>query len=341
MSFLNHQQIDSLAIDRMIFHAVGGGEQPTYLREVGVSSVGQFFLDRICSGNIGIMLDFRETSRTAKALQRIVNYENRFNRESKYLARLFHGGHTGIMSEGLFMLFQLSCIDETLFAILKYDQQEVVRFAIKQDARGRNRLSLRALENALVKTPEALQKTALIRLKGHGGELCVRDRSASGSITRYFQNFLGARRRHSDAELTLTLHTVAREVAKECSGVIPPTVRRNINQRIDDALRVGGVFDPDDADGFLGAVYGPLGDESPLRPAFQRSLRRHRVEGELFELEASELPRLRKRRLTTVEGITVTFDQQYGSRIEIRDVPAGGQRIIIDTGGVNEDDLSD
>lgn len=342
MAFLSQDQVDALVIERMIFHVVGGGNEPVLLREVGVSAIGPFFVDRIASGNTGIMFDFEQRSRTAAALSRIRVYQNRFNRESRRLARLFHGEHSGTMTGGLFMLFQLSCLNETLFAMLKYDQQEVVRFAIRQDAQGRNRGTLRALENALVKTPEALQKSAIVRLDANGGgEVCARDRSTVGSVTRYFQRFLGARRRYSYAALTEELHKATKAVARECYAALAPSVRRNVSERIDDALRTGGAFDPAHPAGFLGSVFGPLPADSPIPKAFERELRRQKIDGETFTLDADEIPRPRRRRMTTIEGITVSFDQQYEDRVVVAPTRGGGQTITINTGGLSEDDVAE
>lgn len=341
MSFLDDSQLNTLRIERMVFHLVGGSGDPVFLREVGTSTVGNFFLDRIRSGNNGLMYDFAEGSRTARALSRILISDDRFNRESRTLARQFHMRHRGSMSHGLFMLFRLSCGGQPLFAVVKYDQQEVVRFAIREDTLGRKRVSLRALENALVKNPEALQKTAIIRLNGVGGELCVRDRSAGGSITRYFQRFLGAIRRHTNADLTKALQSVTREVAHECAADLSPEIKRNMVQRIDNALRSGRIFNPEDPEEFIASVFGPLPDHSGVWGAFDRSLRRHRIESETFPVDATGIRRPSKRRLTTVEGISVVFDAEYEDRVRVSEGRGGAQTITIHTGGLTENDLAE
>lgn len=343
MTFLNADQLAALTINRMVFHVVGNGTDPVYLREAAVSSIGPFFVSRISSGNTGIMLDFHPKSSTAAALHRIHVYKDRFNRESRRLAKLFHNQHSGMTTEGLFMLFELSCLSETLFAILKYDQQEVVRFAIRQDAKGRKRISLKALETTLVKTPDALQKSAIIRLAtdGTGGEACVRDRSAGGSITRYFQRFLGARRRYSNASLTSLLQKATRTVAKECREQIAPPILRNINERIYEALATNGSFDPQQPSAYLGSVFGPVDANTTIINSFEKELRRNRIDGESFVFDASELPKPRRRRLTTIEGITVTFDQQYENRVAVKKTVGGGSQIVIDTDGLEENDYSE
>lgn len=341
MPFYTAHELTDLAITRMVFHGVGGDGEPSFMREVPVSTHGAFFVERIKTGNNAVMLDWRERSNTRNSLERIITQTEYFNRESKRLARNFHRIHKNKLHAGLFMLFQLESRGKTSFAILKYDKQLVMRFAIKPDRRGRNRVSLTELENALVKNPEALQKSALIRLAPDRGELCVRDRSNRTDVTRYFQKFLGATRRYSDAEMTDRLVRVAREVAEECAEVIAPAIKKNMHQRIDDAIRVrGGTFDPENPEGFLGSVFGPFSDDSPLHDSIERSLTRHRIEGDAFALSASHIPKPRRRRITTVEGISVTFDAQYKDRVTTK--PRNGRTIItIDSGGVSEDDHID
>jgi hypothetical protein len=154
-----------------------------------------------------------------------------FTQQSKNLAELFQIGHGRSTSPGVFMLFALKHADERLFALLKYDHETVLSYKIEATEQGQRAL-IDALQDTFVKAPEALQKSAIVRLTADGGELCVRDRSAPSKVTQYFQQFLGATRRFEAPQLTSKLIGIAKKVAKQNDKLLGPDVLRNLNQRI-------------------------------------------------------------------------------------------------------------
>ena len=59
MAFLQAEQLETLAIDKMVFHVVGPEDgELILLEEIEPGPFSDFFLDRLKSTNNGIMLDF-------------------------------------------------------------------------------------------------------------------------------------------------------------------------------------------------------------------------------------------------------------------------------------------
>src|SRR5262249_21865818 len=153
------------------------------------------------------------------SLRRVEEDPARFVGETKDLAALFNGMHSGAASVGVFLVFVLRVGGARLYAIIKYDHEEVLSYTIEEEEDVRRAL-IAALQSTFVRSPEALQKAAIIRLNGAGGELSVRDRVSPSKITRYFQGFLGARRRFAEGQLTQALSDVAKKTARKHAQVL-------------------------------------------------------------------------------------------------------------------------
>jgi hypothetical protein len=334
MAFLNETQLADLTIERMIFHVVGPKEdQLVLLKEVNPGEHASFFLERIRSANNGLMFDFIEGSSLLGALEIIDSAPDQFAEQSKVLARLFHGGHVGSASIGAFLMFTLRSLEERLYALVKYDHETVLSYTIE----GEDAL-MSALHDTFVKSPEALQKSAFIRLSEHGGELAVKDRSSPTKVSKYFQAFLGAKRRFDPVGLTSKLADVAKKVAMENKATLGPAVMRGLNQRIYDFIQQRQSFDPADKEPFLTAVYGPQPEQSKVRTDFEKALKRERIESEVFDLDKGAVKRPSKTRITTQEGIQIIWDKQYDERVKKEPLEGGGVRITIESTGLQEED---
>jgi hypothetical protein len=321
MAFLNPDQLKGLAIDRMIFHVVGPEEdQLVLLEELEPGAHTDFFLDRIRTTNSGLKFEFLEASPLLASLKTIYSDASTFAHQTQELAKLFHAGHGRSASRGVFMVFALSSGMDKLFALIKYDHETVLSYKVEETESGR-RAAIAALQDTFVKSPEALQKSALIRLDVTGGELCIRDRSEPSKISQYFRAFVGARRCFDTATLTSKLAAVAKKVALANDQLLGPTVNK---------------------EPFLVAVYGVLPEDSKVRNDFDRELKRERIESEVFDFEKAVVPRPAKKHLVTAEGIEIIWDRQYEANISREPIAGGKTRITIETGGVRvEDDYSE
>jgi hypothetical protein len=338
MAFLDREQLDTLAIERMVFHVVGPDESELILlEEIEPGSFSEFFLDRLKGANSGIIFDFLGASAVLTSIHLIEADPQSFVPESKKLAALFKAQHTGAAVKGVFFLFMLRSAQDRFYALLKYDHQAVLSYRIEDRATGHYPL-LQQMQDTFVKSPEALQKSAIVRLTENGGELCVKDRIAPKEITHYFRGFLGAQRRHTSATLTEKLAEITQRVAKEHSSELSDDARKNLRQRLYETVQTQDGFDPENRDAFLTAVFGPLSEESKIRQAFDRKLRSASLEGEAFEFDRVALPRPSKRRIVTTEGIQVIWDREYEENVRLQALAGGRTQITITTGGVREND---
>lgn len=333
MAFLDDVQLAKLLIKRMIFHVVGPKEEHlVLLNEVAPGEHAAFFLDRIRSTNKGLMFDFVPGSALAASLQAIEDDNDAFAEQSRVLARLFHMGHGGSASVGAFLVFILQCGDEHLYALIKYDHETVLSYTID----GADAL-MSALHDTFVKSPEALQKSAIVRLTPEGGELAVRDRSSPTKTSKYFQTFLGAKRRFDSSTLTAKLCDLTKRVALSNADLLGHATMRGISQRIYEYIQQADSFDPADREPFLVGIFGPLAADSKVRIDFDKALTNERIQSEAFEFDRAAITRPQKTRLTTVEGIQVIFDKQYEQRVT-KVVNGDITKIIIESGGVRDED---
>lgn len=336
------EHLNDIVIDRMIFHVVGPEEANLMLlEEIEPGDHAAFFVDRVRSAANGVMFDFVKASPVLAALRAIEADADSFAPQTKELATLFNTMHSGAASMGVFLVFLLSVGGERLYAIIKYDHEEVLSYTIKEEKDVRRAL-IAALTSTFVRSPDALQKAAIIRLTPTGGELSVRDRMAPSKITRYFVGFLGAQRRFEADQLTSTLSDIAKKTARKHAATLGTSVMSQLNRRVYEAVQAQTGFDPANREPFLAAVFGPLGEDSPVRATFDKELRNSRIENEVFDFDRQALPRPRRRHMVTDEGIEVIYDRQFEELVRRENLPGGGQRIVIETGGIRvEDDYTE
>ena len=338
MAFLQAEQLEALRIDRMIFHVIGPEENElVLLEEIEPGPYADFFIDRLKSTVSGIMFDFLPNSSVLQSLNAIERETSAFVTQSKTMAEQFKIGHGKNTSRGVFFTFVLSAGQERLFALLKYDHETVLSYTIETTGPV-SRPLIEQLQDTFVQSPQALQKSALIRLTENGGEVCVKDRVAPTLVTKYFQSFLGARRRFTPEKLTASLAELTKKVAKKCSGELSSDVRKGVRQRLYDTLQTQEGFDPSNSEVFLTSVFGPLPNDSSIRKEFDRELRAARIDGESFNFDRQAVTRPAKRRIVTAEGIEVIFDREYASNVVRQAIAGGRERITIETGGIEEDD---
>lgn len=342
MSFFTQEQLDGLSITRMIFHVVGPDvNKMVLLEETDPAPFAEFFLDRLRSTNGGLTFNFVDGSALEACLRRVHLDGNVFTDETKALAAQFQNQHSGTASEGAFMIFVLESLEKTYYALVKYDHESVLSYAIQQTAAG-NTAAIAELRDTFVKSADALQKSALIRLDDVGGELCVRDRAAPTKVSKYFQGFLGASRRFQPEQLTTSLCNIAKSVAKKHAEELGTAVMSNLNRRVYDYVQNTAGFDPANKEPFLAAVFGPLPAESPVRVSFERELKSAQIESESFDFHKESVPRPAKRKLVTTEGIEVIWDRNFEKNVKQENIDNGRVRITIESGGIrSEDDFSE
>jgi nucleoid associated protein NdpA len=327
----------SLAIERMIFHVVGPTTADLQLLDELVPGVhAEFFLERLRSTAKGTMYDFIPGSSVHAAVSTIQSDAETFVAQSKVLAEQFQFHHHGNASVGGFVVFALTSAVGPLFALVKFDHEPVLSYHIV-DENGVRRADIDALTDTFVKSPDALQKSAIIRLTGEGGELSVRDRSGPRQISKYFEKFLMAKRRYTDSDLTEKLADIARAVARDNREELGPEIFRSVSTRIWSATQNLPGFDPLDH-AFLNAIFGPVAEDSKIRKDFQRMLKAERIEDEAFNFDRDVVKPPAKKRLTTAEGVQIIYSTANEELVRREPLQDGRTRITIDTGHIDEDD---
>lgn len=339
MAFLSDMEREDLRIDRMIFHLVGPDlEEPVLLAEFDPPIFTEFFLGRIKSALGGNAYLFRDGSATMATLRGIAADPAQFAGASEALARSFQHEHRRTSIDGVFFLFLLSTTnDQKLFALVKYDNDQVLKYDIA-DRDGQRRAILQEFRDAFSTKRESLQKIALVRLGQEEGEMMVKDRSRPDGISEYFEKFLSVRRAGTPADFTKKTERLFKDVFLQHRDQLDPEIAKGGAQRINEHLRNTRQFGPESHDQLFDAIFGPLPEDSPVRKTFKRKLSSQRLDEETFAIDASAIPRPRRKRLETIEGIYILYNEEDRKRIKTKTLPTGDTEINIVTSKVTVDD---
>jgi hypothetical protein len=338
MSIFTDEELGQIVIERMIFHVVGPsiGDTPILLEEISPPQHTEFFLERILSVSAANRYKFLPDASFRAELGRIATDINQFSGISRVLAGRFQTGHIASTKNGVFLMFVLRLGQERAYAVVKYDHDQVVSYQITESD-GRKTANLTELHDTFVRKPEAMQKSALIRLGPNGDIVAAKDRSTRDGITEYFRVFLGVRREFENRDLTKRLHTALVNTFNAHRDELPDTIRRSFRQRLFDHLNGGGTFDADDASGLLSDALGNAGATEAVLNTFSQQLRANKIDGATFTFDPVDLKAPRIRQVVTQEGIRIILDQGLNDRITT--VPHGHETIIqIRTVGIVSDE---
>ncbi len=326
MAFFDQDQISALRIKKMVFHLVGPKDEDfVRLEAIDPEGYSGFFIERICAVNLGTPYKFSDASATRERLNRIAGDPNAFQVESEKLAEDFQRAHAGSAAKGAMLFFLLELNTTAAFAILKYDDETVLSYDLTEGENGRKRASLNSIDRTFVQNRNALQKSALISLHDHGGDLMIRDRQNQQKIARYYENFLGAHRVHQDAQLTAKFVDVVRNIIRQNKDSVPEEVYKNATRKTYEAAAAGGQIDGDNQKNFLSTVIGRLlPDDDPLVRKFYNALRAERIEGIPINLDPSEVRRPSLIRYKTRNNIQIRVPGEVDDRVEVLE-----DRIII------------
>lgn len=163
MGFLTDDELGSLVIEQSVFHIVGPRrEHFRLLQAFDATPHAQFFLGRIRSLNSGNRYTFLTDAAVRTKLDRIGSDPSSFQEESEQLAEAFDQGHRGSSAIGAFLVFVLRCHSGPLFALLKFEDEKVLSYAISDGKSGKPTPTFGELERTFVQNCNALQKAALI-----------------------------------------------------------------------------------------------------------------------------------------------------------------------------------
>ncbi|MCQ8104942.1 nucleoid-associated protein [Methylomonas sp. SURF-2] len=342
MSFLTDAEKQMLSISRMIFHVVGKSlEEPILLEEIEPPQFTDFFLERVKSALKGNLFEFKLHSPTEATLRSIGENENNFSNSTKALARDFQRLHSGgNTSEGVFFVFELMAgQDNTIYALIKYDNEDVVRYILNQN--GTEIVpQLERFRETFVRKAEAMQKIALVRLQDdQGGKVIVKDRSKPTHISDYFQSFLEVRRVNSPEKMSSKLVDAFKNTFKKHRTSLPIEIQRSGVSHIYAVLRQNGQqFDAENYEPLISAIFGAVDENSPIRNTLSKNLKDLGIAEESFEIIPESIQKPPRRRLETVEGTQVIYDEEHApERIPHED--GVRTKIVIVTTEITTDDI--
>ena len=339
MAFLTEAERDALRIDRMVFHVVGPDlEDPVLLAEFTPPIFTEFFIKRIKTALGGNAYRFRPDSPVMAQLRSIAADAKAFLTVSEQLAHAFQHEHRRTTSAGVFFLFLLSTEEgKQLFALVKYDNDQVLKYDIS-DKDGQRKAILEEFTHAFSTKRESLQKIALVRFGKEDGVLMVRDRSRPDGISEYFEKFLHVRRDATPSESTRRTEKMLKEVFKEHKADLDPAIAKEGARRINEQLRNTREFGPETQGQLFDAVFGLHDEDSPVRKTSARKLAAYRLDEETFKVDGSAIPRTRRRRMETIEGFQILYDEEYKALIKTQKLASGDTEIRITTEKVTVDD---
>lgn len=340
MSFITETEKSALSINRMIFHVVGKSlKEPILLDEIDPPQHVDFFLERVKSALRGNLFEFQKESSAEKAIRKMRAQGSDFVKQTQSLAIDFQSRHSGSTSMGVFFVFELSAGDQdVVYALVKYDNEDVVRYVLDED--GSSHVpKLERFQESFVRKAEAMQKIALVKLDSEeGGQVVVRDRSNRAHISEYFEGFLQVRRVNSPEELSEKLVEALKATFKQHRELLPDDVKRSGVNRIYEVLRQGGhTFDPEDCEGLISSVFGKVEEDGKLRETLNAKLKEKGVVDEAFDVKSECVSKPKRRRIETAEGVQVIYDESQ--RPDMKELEDGRTRIIIHTAQVTRDDV--
>ncbi len=314
----------NLTIERFIFHVIhDGSDEPQLLEEMPAGDYEPFFLDLVLDCAKGNRYLFNDQSYTCRQLRDILEDSSLFQQKSQELARSFHLAATSAAGPGILFFMQLASEDKRFFALIKYDNQRVLQYRIGEG----QGVSLDELTNTITQNRSALQKSALIYLGDEESELLARDRQASGGeIASYFRSFLDARRKQDQEEITRALQGAVRETVHRHATELPDDMIRETSDRFAEVVGRG----PRDQEEFYREYFGEA--DPGVRDTFmEQAQRRGLYEQNSLALDQQTAVRPRKKRYTTVGGITILIPPGTQDFFEIVDNAPGEVQITIRT----------
>lgn len=283
MGLLEQDELDALSLGRLIFHVVGPDDADLILMdEVDISGLSNFFLARIRETNVGNRFDFLGSEQGVRpSLAAISKDPSNFVAITKGMAEQFQNQHKVVASKrGAFIIAELKGGVSPVFALIKFDDLNVLRFSQQSKAGGGIRAVVTEIDNTFQDDRRAMQKSALVVLAQDGGSVAVFDRVDRANVTKYFRAFLGVKRRWEANEATARLKKAVDAAFAAHRKDAPKDIQSSWRSRLFDDMDTRASLDlSEDLDGFLSSVFGAYGSNAEFRKSVDRELQRQKVSG--------------------------------------------------------------
>ncbi|MGR4891024.1 nucleoid-associated protein [Sphingopyxis sp. LARHCG72] len=310
------EEIGNLSIDKFIFHVVHQRtDEPILLDETPIGDFEDFFLARAMETLKGNRFLFADGSITRTLLKQILDDDKAFVPVSKTLAQAFHAGRDKRIKAGVMILMQLSTGKRRLLSLLKYDHEEAVTYDITDDAKA----ILKAIANSFTKSPDALQKSALIEILDDAESIVVIDKTVRHEITDFFRGFLACKRLYDDEQMTKVVEAVVVEIAKRHQDELPNEITQNIRDRYYETVQKRERFDAND---FFSEFFGSHGSTN-VRASFDKLLVKKGMQGEAFKFDKGAVKKRRPQKYKTAEGVKIEIPEQASDTFKTANTDAG------------------
>lgn len=310
------EEIENLSIDKFIFHVVHQRtDEPILLDETPIGDFEGFFLARAMETLKGNRFVFADGSITRTLLKQILDDDQKFVPVSKTLAQAFHAGRDKRIKPGVMILMQLATGKRRLLSLLKYDHEEAVTYDITEDAKA----ILKAIANSFTKSPDALQKSALIEILDDAEKIVVIDKTVRHEITDFFRGFLACKRLYDDEQMTKVVEAVVVEVAKKHQDELPNEITQNVRDRYYETVQKREKFDAND---FFSEFFGSHGS-TDVRASFDKLLVKKGMQGEVFKFDKGAVKKRRPQKYKTAEGVKIEIPEQASDTFKTASTDAG------------------
>ncbi len=322
------EELQSLKITKFIFHVVHQGEEhPVLLDEVLIDGFEDFVLARALDTLKGNQFVFNDGSTTCEHLKGIAKDPSTFVAASKKMAIDFHSRNDKRIKPGVFILMCLAGQNKSLFLIIKYDHERVVRYLIED-----KKALLEEIKSGFTQSAEALQKSALVDFEGDGRVIVV-DRTVRNDITEFFRGFLNVQRRYASTELNENLKRAVASTIRSHQDDLPLSIRSKWRESLNNIAEKKGDFE---VEPFLTSMFGPHATDE-VRKTFRGELKKNDIEGEVFSLDPDVLSDTGPVRLRTSEGVIVQMPEHARKTVTWADDANGFTIISIKTIKLIED----
>jgi hypothetical protein len=309
-------EIENLSIENFIFHVVHhNADEPILLNEAPLNGFEGFFLQRALETLKGNQFIFADGSNTRTLLSQALKDQSAFVPNSKLLAQTFHAARDGRIKPGALILMILQTGNRKVFCIIKYDHELAITYDINDDYVA----FLKSIANSFTKSPDALQKSALIELGENDDNIVVVDKFSRKQITDFFRGFLVCKRRYTNYDLTKTIEDVVVEVVKRHKDELPAEITQNSRYRYHQSVLKRDVFESDE---FFAEFFGAHGNEK-VRKTFNSILKTRDLDGEVFEFDKTAVKSTKPQKYKTAEGVKIEIPEQATDTFHAQNTPEG------------------
>lgn len=321
-SVLSRSQRESLKINKFIFHIIDpsiveNDEGVVYLDEIELShNQKNFFLDRLRDIAEGTQYIFNENTPFLKEkCFEMQNNDCDFIKTSRSITADFANRHSGSMSAGIFAVALVEYLKsandwQKLVLLLKIDKSASFSYSYHEKEDGKRVASLHEVENALVESKAAIQKSAVIDISNSFlWNVLAFDRVHRPYLADYYKAFLGVIERQQDSFLTKKVHATVRDWASRLKLSQMPK-GEDMHSYIGRSFNYLSDHDIFDTDAFLNTVVRDknANNKAILIDSLRKELEARGFAGQSFTPKPNSLPaRLRRQIYETAEGLIISF----------------------------------